>query len=77
MSAHSGWLEGIANAQELRQRILEKAQHTSGLGDEPEVLQTKPLPAAPFSNEQISLLQEIHSLTTRWKSIATPPHDLR
>ena len=71
MSAHSGWLEGITNAEELRQRILEKAQHNAGLGDEHDIRHSDPLPHGSFSQEQIALLQDIHSLTAQWKTMAT------
>ncbi|MFN7875247.1 MAG: PH domain-containing protein [Pirellula sp.] len=71
MNAHSGWLEGITNAEELRQRILEKAQHNAGLGDEPDARHSEPQPHGSFSREQIALLQDIHSLTEQWKRIAT------
>jgi membrane protein YdbS with pleckstrin-like domain len=71
MSAHSGWLEGITNAEELRQRILEKAQHNAGLGDEPDARVSLSLPMGSFSREQIALLQDIHALTDQWKKMAT------
>lgn len=68
MGAHSGWLEGITNAPELRQRILEKAQHNAGLGDETEAERPQRLPLGGFTPEQIQILQEIHDLTTKWKT---------
>jgi membrane protein YdbS with pleckstrin-like domain len=68
MGAHSGWLEGITNAPELRQRILEKAQHNAGLGDETEAERPQRLPLGGFNPEQIQILQEIHDLTAKWKT---------
>jgi len=71
MGAHSGWLEGIKNAGELRQRILEKAQHNAGLGDEPDSPPSYTTSNGAFTREQIALLRDIHSLTTRWRAIAS------
>jgi membrane protein YdbS with pleckstrin-like domain len=68
MGAHSGWLEGITNAPELRQRILEKAQHNAGLGDETEAERPQRLPLGGFNPEQIQILREIHDLTAKWKT---------
>jgi membrane protein YdbS with pleckstrin-like domain len=77
MGAHSGWLEGIANAEELRKRILEKAQHNAGLGDEPDAHNSVQVTSGAFSKEQITLLEEIHLLTARWQTLATSPQKVR
>jgi membrane protein YdbS with pleckstrin-like domain len=68
LGAHSGWLEGITNAPELRQRILEKAQHNAGLGDETEAERPQRLPLGGFNPEQIQILREIYDLTEKWKT---------
>lgn len=77
MGSHSGWLEGIANAEELRQRILQKAQHNAGLGDELESVASANNSSGALSQEQITLLHEIHALTATWRGIASGSQAVR
>lgn len=77
MGAHCGWLEGIANAAELRQRILQKAQHNAGLGDESESLTSASMSLGTFSQEQLSILREINELTATWRRIASDSQAVR
>lgn len=60
---HHGMLEGIGNAEEVRNLILAKwrSSKTTGLGDE---LHEAPTPqSAAFDQQQISLLEEIRDLS--------------
>jgi membrane protein YdbS with pleckstrin-like domain len=62
VAGHHGLLEGIGNAEEVRNLILAKWQSskTSGLGDD--LLGGSPSEAAAFDRPQITLLEEIRDL---------------
>lgn len=66
--AHVGFLEGIANASELRERILARCGRGSGLGESPASLEHEP-PAtagvASFDAQQVELLKSIRDFTKR------------
>jgi membrane protein YdbS with pleckstrin-like domain len=62
VTGHQGILEGIDNAEEIRQLIMAKWQHSksTGLGENPD-----PVLAAPsdsFSEQQLRLLEQIRDL---------------
>jgi membrane protein YdbS with pleckstrin-like domain len=62
---HSGLLEGIGNAEEVRDLIMSKWQESksSGLGDDlPHEIQRQPAAPAGFSAAQTQLLEEIREL---------------
>jgi membrane protein YdbS with pleckstrin-like domain len=68
VQGHAGLLEGISNAQEVRQLILDKWQQSrsAGLGDEHDKLRQQEMNSRPgFSDEQIALLEEVRDLVAR------------
>jgi uncharacterized membrane protein YdbT with pleckstrin-like domain len=64
-ASHIGMLEGIDDAELLRERILSKSQRTAGLGDEESEATHRRLDRTSFSMEQLKLLREIQSLTAQ------------
>jgi uncharacterized membrane protein YdbT with pleckstrin-like domain len=62
-SWHVGLLEGIDDAELLRERILSKSQRTAGLGDEEPDATYRQIDRTCFSQNQLVLLREIQSLT--------------
>lgn len=66
---HAGLLEGIANAQEVRNLILDKwqASKSTGLGDESaaELQSLKTSPVGGFTPRQLELLESIRDLAVR------------
>ena len=68
-ASHVGLLEGIDDAESLRERILSKSQRTAGLGDEETEATHRRKDHNSFSEKQLVLLREIQSLTAQ---LATP-----
>ena len=68
-TGHHGLLEGISNAQEVRELILQKwqASRSAGLGDETaeESHAKAGSPHGGFSSTQLTLLDEIHQLAQK------------
>jgi uncharacterized membrane protein YdbT with pleckstrin-like domain len=62
-ASHIGLLEGIDDAESLRERILSKSQRTAGLGDEESEATDLRKDHTSFSKNQLVLLREIQSLT--------------
>jgi hypothetical protein len=62
MSAHQGLLEGVDNAHEIRDLILQRLQQTrtSGLGDERET--AAPTRVSGWSPAHVAMLREIREL---------------
>jgi uncharacterized membrane protein YdbT with pleckstrin-like domain len=68
VAGHSGLLEGISNAEEVRDLVLAKWQEsrTSGLGDEMGPGQTlSGASASGFSSYHVDLLEGIHDLAVQ------------
>ena len=72
MGSHLGLMEGLSNAAELRERILARSQLNTGLGDERASGEasfrdtgSRGLGSVGESKENIQLLKEIQSLTSR------------
>ncbi len=65
-SGHKGMLEGLANAQEVRDLIMNrvKQSRSAGLGDEKHSAK-RPTNAGGFSPQHLALLREISELTAR------------
>ena len=61
--SHIGLLEGIDDAESLRERILSKSQRTAGLGDEESEATHHRKDHTSFSKNQLAILREIQSLT--------------
>jgi uncharacterized membrane protein YdbT with pleckstrin-like domain len=64
-SWHVGLLEGIEDAELLRERILSKSHRNAGLGDEEPQATYRRIAPMSFSENQIVLLREIQSLTAQ------------
>jgi uncharacterized membrane protein YdbT with pleckstrin-like domain len=64
-ASHVGLLEGIDDAESLRERILSKSQRTAGLGDEEPESPHRRTSHTSFSENQFVILREIQSLTAQ------------
>lgn len=66
MGAHVGFLEGLDNAQTIREQILARCGRSTGLGDErasPPSSDSVGPARSPFSADQLSLLRSIRDAT--------------
>jgi hypothetical protein len=66
--AHVGFLEGMSNAEEIRERILARCGQGAGLGEEahePMTSLSHPSGNWAFNAEQVELLRSIRDLTSR------------
>lgn len=60
-SGHTGLIEGIDNAAQIRDMILQhvRTSHTGGLGDEPDHLHSPHPAASTWSAEHLAVLREV------------------